>query len=117
MWLPAICSGCGSAFEVDPAADEVTCGDCDSPVYLVSVEDLAETADVDGFDAEAAELEAIVEAESALGLMLAAFDTAGLAGLSDAVALLDEAAARGCLLVAAVQLAETDALADLAGMN
>ena len=117
MFLPAMCSGCGSAVEVDPAA-EVTCGDCDSPVYLVSVEDLAETADdVDGFDVEAAELEAIVEAEGVLGLVLAAFDTAGLAGLSDAVDLLDEDAARGCLLVAAVQLAETDALADLAGMN
>lgn len=117
MWLPAMCSGCGSAVEVDPTA-EVTCGDCGSPVYLVSVEDLTEPApDVDGIDVEAADLAAITEAESVLGLVLAAFDTAGLAGLSDAVASLDGEAARGCLVVAAVQLAETDALTDLAGMN
>lgn len=112
---PAMCSGCGVALSVDPRA-EVVCGDCGSPVYLVSVEDLAPAVD-DVVDVEAADLEALVEGEELLGEVLAVFDHAGLSGLSEAVELLDGETARECLFVAVVQLAETGALHELAGMN
>ena len=111
-----MCGGCGVAVEVDPSVEAV-CGQCGAPVYLVSVEDLAEVVDVDEFDVEAAELAELVEREELLGEVLEVFDSSGLSGLEDALSLLDGETARECLFVAVVQLAETGALAELAGMN
>lgn len=110
---PAICGGCEVALSVDPSTEEV-CGDCGSPVYVLSPEDLNDDIEL---DIEAAELAALVEREELLGEVLAVFDQAGLSGLAEALSLLDGETARECLFVAVVQLAETGALDELAGMN
>ena len=60
---------------------------CESPVYVLDVEDLADAAEV--VNVEAAELAAIEHREELLAGALMAFDASGLGGLQEAVEVMD----------------------------
>lgn len=115
-WVAGVCEGCGLGYELDPTEGPVDCTVCECPVCPLAVDDAHDAGD-DVVDLEAAELADLERREAVLALALGAFDAAGLGGLAAAVERLDGDTARACLFVAVVQLAEADALAELAEWN